>query len=147
MGLVGGLLLEETERLAELAGVEPLKQFSEGCVHAAIIEHGQALEPREDKIVLRVPAIAERIGLPPGVLVPLLEDLDEEREIFLADQLLVAVEICELELWVGLALEEAVQFRLVQRVGLVGYYILQGRAHIIRIIEAAIAISIDGNGE
>lgn len=50
------------------------------------------------------------------------------------------MEVIELELRVGLALEETVEFGLVEGVGLVGYYILKGRAHNIRIIESLIAI-------
>lgn len=50
------------------------------------------------------------------------------------------MEVCELELRVDLAFEEAVEFGLVEGVGLVCYYILQGGAHNIRIIESAIAI-------
>lgn len=85
MRLIARFFLEEAEGLAELAGVEPLKQFPKRSVHPPIIQHCEALQPREDKVILRVPTITERVSLHPGILIPLLQYLDEECKIFLSE--------------------------------------------------------------
>lgn len=85
MRLIAGFLLEEAERLTELAGVEPRKQFPKRSIHPPIIQHHQTLQPREDKVILGVPTITERVSLRPSIQIPLLKYLDEECKIFLGD--------------------------------------------------------------
>lgn len=52
MRLVRGFLFDEALRLAHLGGVIPSEELLQGGVDMLLVEHGQALQPGEDKLIL-----------------------------------------------------------------------------------------------